>query len=256
MSDSGIKPKGIEILNGIVGFLFGFKNTKGEVLSHWIAFADGFTFSSTEFYDLIEKELGARKIPSMEMSRVEFKQGGWISEKRLYLRLMRERLALDTCAAPFGNTYFFSCRTVYVPALIRLWHILAVILFFNVIGGMLMPLLGLTYSLIAEVALVFALAFVFRNATAMGLADLDAFLLKIPAFGIIYERIFREDTYYRMDTRILYLKKIPEIIQAIAEEITATKGLKLVEQFQATPVFGDLYKPHAPRKKESNQEKA
>lgn len=249
MGDAGIKPKKIEVLNGILGFIFGFKNTKGEVLSHWIAFADGFTFPPQDFYDAVEKELAARKFPSMEISRVEFNQGGWLSGKRLYLRMMRERLALDTCASPFGDSYFFSCRTVYVPALIRLWHILAVLFFFNVIGGLLMLLLGFTYGLIAEIALIFAFAFVFRNTVAMGLSDLDAFLVKIPAFGVIYERAFREDTYYRMDTRILYLKKVPEIIQMLAEEVTGAKGLKLIEQYQATPVFGDLYKPHSPRSK-------
>jgi hypothetical protein len=248
MGDSGIKPKKIEVLNSILGFIFGFKNTKGEVLSHWIAFADGFTYSPRAFYDAVEKELDKRKFPLMETSRVEFAQGGWLSQKRLYLRMMRERIALDVCASPFGNSYFFSCRTVYIPALIRLWHILAVLFVFGIVGLILIIPLGFLYTIIAQIALGFALGFVLHNTAAMGASDLDTFLLKIPALGIIYERAFREETYYRMDTRLVYVKKVPELVERLAEEVTGAKGLKLVEQFQSTPVFGDLYKPTPPKK--------
>lgn len=254
MGDSGIKPKKIDLLNAFLAFVFGFKNTKGEVLSHWIAFADGFSYSPRDFYDAVEKELEKRKFPSMETSRVEFAQGGWLSGKRVYMRMMRERLALDVCVSPFGNSYFFSCRTVYVPALIRLWHILAVLLLLNFIGGLLVIPLGFFYALIALIGLVFALAFVLRNTVAIGLTDLDTFLLKVPVLGIIYERVFREETYYRMDTRLVYVKKIPEIIEKLAEEITGAKGLKLVEQFETTPVFGELYKPATLRKKSDEKE--
>ena len=38
----------------------------------------------------------------------EFAEAGSFSDQRLYLRLMRERLAITTCAAPFGNIFFFS----------------------------------------------------------------------------------------------------------------------------------------------------
>ncbi len=31
--------------------------------------------------------------------------------------MLRERLAFGVCAAPFGRTFFFSCRSVEVPTL-------------------------------------------------------------------------------------------------------------------------------------------
>src|ERR1700744_5032166 len=58
-------------------------------LQHWIAFVDGFQYAPTEFYDAVEKELKAREVPGMEMSRIEFSQGGILSDKRLYLRMVR-----------------------------------------------------------------------------------------------------------------------------------------------------------------------
>src|ERR1039458_5798013 len=145
------KEKGV-FLRRCIDFVFGFENKKGEILDSWIVFADSFSLPPQEFYAAIEKEMNARKIPSMEISREEFSEGGLLSDKRIYLRLFRERLALYTCAAPFGTGYFFSCRTVYVPALVRLWHIVAAFIFFTVVGGLLIKPLGITFAAVAMVA--------------------------------------------------------------------------------------------------------
>src|ERR1043166_8376317 len=147
-----------ELLRAWFDFVFGITNKKGEILDHWISFLDDFSFSPQEFYDVIEKELQARKIPSMEISREVFSEGGFLSDRRIYLRLFRERLALYTCASPFGTGYFFSCRTVYVPALVRLWHILAALAFFNLTWTLLLRPLGLTFACIAVGTLMFASA--------------------------------------------------------------------------------------------------
>lgn len=224
----------------------GIKPKTDEVLDHWISFADGFNLSAQDFYAAVEKELTARKIPSLEMSRREYAEGGLLSEKRLYLRMIRERLAFDTCAAPFGNTFFFSCRTVHSPPVVRLWHLLAVNFVFGIVYLSLIKLLGTVFATIAIVGLLLAIAEIFRNVIALGLADLDTALMKIPAIGPIYERWIRKDTYYRQDARLVYLKIVPEIVKQVAEELTGAKGIKLVEQFERAPIFGELYKrvPH------------
>lgn len=231
-----------EILRNCIDFVFGFENKRGEILDSWVYYADGFSYPPQEFYAAIDHEMVARKIPSMEISREEFGEGGLLSDKRIYLRLFRERLALYTCAAPFGTGYFFSFRAVYVPALVRLWHILALALFFGVLGSLLVRLLGFTFAVAALVALPFAVAAVFRNATAKGVGDLDALLLKIPVVATFYENWFREDTYYRVDTRTLYLQVLPQIIREHAEEVTAAKGAKLVLSGEEPPVPVELHR--------------
>ncbi len=243
MTTPEFKSKRGETLRTWFDFILGFQNKKGDVLDHWIAFHDNLTYSPQEFYATIEKELEARKIPGMEISREEFAEGGLLSEKRLYLRLLRERLIIYTCASPFGVGYFFSCRTVYVPALVRLWHILATLFFFTVIGGLLVYFLGFLFGVIATVTLVFALAGVLRNISNSIFADLDALLLKIPVVSTIYQDWFRADTYFRTDTRIVYLQRIPELIRQMAEELTAKNGAKLVQQYRFAPLLGELYKP-------------
>jgi hypothetical protein len=250
MANQELKSKRGEVLRAWFDFVFGFENKKGETLDHWIAFHDNFSFSPQEFYDAIEKELQTRKIPGMEISHDEFAEGGLLSEKRVYLRLFRERLALYTCAAPFGSGYFFSCRTVYVPALVRLWHIVSALVFFSIVGGLLVKPLGIMFAAVAMITLMFALAGVLGNAATSALSDLDTLLLKIPVVATIYEDWFRADTYYRHDTRLIYLQRIPEIVKELAEEITAAKGARLEQQYQLQPILGELYKRVPPRKTE------
>ncbi len=232
MANTELKSKKGEMLRAWFDFVFGFENKKGDVLGHWIAFHDNFNFAPQEFYDAIEKELQARKIPGLAISQEAFAEGGLISDKRIYLRLFRERLALYTCAAPFGSGYFFSCRTVHVPALVRLWHIVAAFAFFTIVGGLLVKPLGIVFAAVAMITLMFALAGVLRNASTSALSDLDTLLLKIPVVATIYEDWFRADTYYRDDTRLIYLQRIPDIIKELAEDITAAKGARLEEQYQ------------------------
>jgi hypothetical protein len=248
-SESKPKEKGL-ILRKCIDFVFGFENKKGDILDSWIYFADSFNFPPQEFYAAIEKEMVARKIPGMEISREEFSEGGLLSDKRIYLRLFRERLALYTCAAPFGTGYFFSFRAIYVPALVRLWHILVLWFFFGVINALLLALLGFTFAGVASITLLFAIAAVFRNATAAGFGDLDTLLLKIPIVSTIYENWFREDTFYRIDTRTMYSRTLPEIVRKLAEDVTAAKGVKLLPQEGRRPILSELGKsqPSTPSK--------
>jgi len=229
--------------------IFGFKTKKDEVLDHWISFADGLVLPPQEFYEAVEKAMADQKIPAMEVSRVEYAEGGLLSDKRLYLRMLRERLAFDMCAAPFGNNFFFSCRTIHSPPVLRPWHIAVAFTFFVGVYYLLVKALGEPFANIALVALLIAIAEVFRNAVGMGLADLDNALMKIPVVGPIYENWFRKETYYRQDTRLVYLKIVPGIIKEVAEEMTAAKGVKLTEQFETAPIFGELYKRISPKDK-------
>ena len=229
--------------------LFGFKSKKGDVLQHWIGMADGFNQAPQEFYTEVERQLTVRKVPGLEISRVEFSEGGILSEKRTYMRMIRERLVFDACAAPFGTGYFFSCRTVYIPPLIKLWHVLIIILVFTAIHQGLASFLGNQLASIAVAGLIIAIAAMFQNAIALGLADIDAALIKTPVIGPVYERFFRKKTYYREDSRFMYLEMVPKIIQELALEVTAAKGVKLVRQYEQAPVFGELYKRLPPKEK-------
>ena len=227
--------------------MFNIKPKKDEVLQHSLSIAPNFAYSTQEFYEAVEKELVAHKVPGLDISRVEYAEGGLLSDKRIYLRLIRERLAFDACAAPFGTDYFFSCRTVYSPVKVKLWEVLVILVFFGFVHSLLARPLGADFATIAVAGLVIAIGQVFRNTDAMGLADLDTALLKMPVISPVYERWFRKETYYREDTRWVYLEIVPHLIQKLVDDITAANGVKLVRKYQRGPILGDLYKPVPPQ---------
>src|SRR5690242_20150917 len=112
--------------------MFGFSRKKGEVISHWYSLIPSFNTSTKEFYDAVEKELKERQLPGLDLFHVEFAEGGVLSAKREYLRMTRERLIFDVCAAPFGTGYFFSCRFAEIPAVIQPWQLIVLFLAFAI----------------------------------------------------------------------------------------------------------------------------
>ena len=212
-----------------------------------------FSYSPQEFYLAIERELDARKVPGLKRSRVNFHEGGMLSDKRLYLRLARERYAFDVCAAPFGVGYFFSVRMVELPR-----PLLGPILILLTVCGM------AVYFLLKDPAMLLWLLLIagfspiwypfLRSLAAKpkaagdssatpaesGLPDFDGLLLGLPVIGPWYEQRLK-DTYYREDTRQIYHAIISEVVKAEVENVTAAKGIKLVRFYDFNPLL-DLYK--------------
>ena len=232
--------------------MFGlFEKSKADVIDHWYALVPGFTSSTKDFYEAVEKELKERQVPGLEIFHVDFAEGGVLSNKREYLRMTRERLVFDICAAPFGTAHFFSCRFAEIAVVVRLWEFLLLLIFlcaagffglnifvriFGVMGLMLYPFVLLT--------LLVAAIYIMRNAVAMGLKDLDASLIKTPVIGPIYEAWFRKETYYRVDTRLMYCDTVNAVVKANVEETTGAKGIKLIRYMENCPILSELYKPN------------
>ena len=228
-------------------FIAKSKQIHDEVLNHWIASADNFAYNPQEFYEQVKRQLAAIKVPGLEVSQVDYAEGGILSSNRVYLRLIRERLAFDICAAPFGTRYFFSCRTVYSPAMLKLSDLVFMLIYAAILWQLLFSYLGFYLGMLALLGIFLTLGTMLQTVVAKGLADIDAALLKIPGLGPVYERFFRKETYYRQDTRMMYLDTIPALVQAVADEITGSKGVKLIREYQTAPILGDLYKPLPPR---------
>jgi hypothetical protein len=220
-----------------------FFKKKAEVLNHWFAFADGFQTSSSEFYDALAKELSARQVPQMELSRIELPEGGLLSEKRVYLRMVRERLVFDVCAAPFGSGFFFSCRTAEIPLVIPVVQLLCAGLLGLGVAALLVNWLGMFWGAVIVVLGLAGSIYILRNAVALGLQNLDTTLLQMPVLGPLYEVLLRKETYHRIDSRLCYLEVVPTLVKKLAEDAAAAKGVKLVRQYELAPVLGELYRP-------------
>ena len=199
------------------------------------ALIDGFQTSTDAFYKSIEDDLQTRQVPGLDLVRLDYKEGGLLSSRRDYLRMRRERLTFDLCSAPFGTSWFFSYRFCEIPAPFPFWQFLIVLALTAVLTGGYVALFGALWGgvIIGMTALGFML--LLRNTLTLGFEDFDAWLLTVPVFGRVYEALFRKETFFRQDTRFMYVEMIERIIQAKIKEVTVSEGIEKVEFIEGRP---------------------
>lgn len=222
--------------------MFGLWNTrKPLVYKHQFVTLPRFETSVEDFYASIENDLKEKALGGLKIFRVEYAEGGVLSAKRTYLRLQRERLIFDVCAAPFGTTWFFSYRAAEIPCSLRVWELLLLLAFLAAAVAFYAALFGWLFGSILFGLSVVGVSLLLRNALALGLSDLDAAVLRIPVIGGVYEALLRRETYYREDTRAAYLKIVEDSIVEKIEEVTAGKGVKLLKFQNAAPVGSGMF---------------
>ena len=78
------------------------------IRAHWHYSFKDLQESPQKFYNNLVQAISARNIPGIDISRIDYREGGVLSAKRLYLRVKRKEHIFDICAAPFGSGFFFS----------------------------------------------------------------------------------------------------------------------------------------------------
>jgi hypothetical protein len=78
------------------------------LLAHWHHLIEGLQTSALDFYTALDSALDRRAIPDAARSRIDYREAGFLSAKREYLRITRGARAADVCAAPFGSGFFVS----------------------------------------------------------------------------------------------------------------------------------------------------
>lgn len=212
-----------------------------EVIEHWFMLVPGQQFSSDEFYTSIAAQISEQKVPSLDISRVEISEGGALSDNREYLRMRRERIIFDVCAAPVGVNYFFSYRFYVERAAVAPWQVVVLLAAGLLLLDVSMKHVGVFLGPTLFVAVLAILGWTMRNAIGLGLRDLDATLLKMPVIGPVYERYFRKDSYYRQDLRIAYCSIVSALVKGRVEKVTGEKGVKLLKEWRYSPVFDGAY---------------
>ena len=212
-----------------------------EIKSYWCKLFEGLQVSPMDFYSRVEQAIQLREVPGLEISRVERSEGGLLSAKREYLRLTRERLFFEVCAAPFGTGFFVSSR--FGEVRLRVDPLAAVLL--------LIGLLVLTYVLVKAIGFFWAVTVMFvsvgaavwfmRIAVSRGLEDVDATLMKTPVIGPLYERFFRKVTYYRIDIMGMYQQAVHNAVTQSMDEISKEKGIPPLSESERKPILKDFY---------------
>jgi hypothetical protein len=231
------------------------KTLLANMFSHWHKPFDGFQTSAMDFYVSVEAALQRRQIPDVSVSRVDLHEGGTLSAKREYLRFTRQKLAFDLCAAPYGTGYFFSWWLGEKrPNRVLCWAILlgAIIGYFVLRSGVgkLVSRLwvqvfhqygpGLLIRLVITLATIIVVFLIYRGVTRLFDMDPDDPVLAVPLLGPLYEHFFRPETYYRIDTKLMFQSAVSAAVNESIDAVTTAKGLRAMTEDEKKPIMRDL----------------
>lgn len=213
-----------------------------SVLSHWSKLLEGLQASPQEFYASVEEAVKARQIPGAELSRVDWHEGGILSARREYLRVMRGRYMFDICGAPFGNGFFVSswlaeAQSPFGPlalAALILYGLVGIAFSFKQFGFF----LGLFVAAIG-LPVVFWIFTRWMNTVREGWDDP---LVAMPFLGPLYERIFRPQTYYKIDTYLMFQAAVHAAVMEVVDGLTTAKGLRALSESDRKPVMKEFFR--------------
>lgn len=240
-----------------------------DALSHWQKPIDGFQTSALEFYAAVESGLKERAIPGVRFARVKFKETGVASAERIYLRVKRKGLFFDIGAAPFGTGYFFSWwmaqakPSLWLGALFLIGLVIVIpwlakwvvaIVFYGLFKLRMDGLLDTLkyarppflkqiwdYTWLEMLTMVFLCALV-RKLLHKLTVDIDGLLVAVPIFGRVYRWLFARETYYSVDTMLMYQSLVSAVVTECVDKVTTAKGLRALTEDEKTPVMKDFLK--------------
>lgn len=223
-------------------------------ISHWHHLAEDFNTSSLDFYDQVEEAVKAREVPDCDFSRVTFKEGGLASTKREYLRIKRGRVAFDLCAAPYGSGFFFSYWVVRPgPRFPALWvlGLFAVVgcwfaLILNGLKGALTSALvggqagggSLPFAVLSLPFILWFIAWTIHDGVLFDIEEEE--ILTIPIVGFIYRLFFNPNTYYSLDTALMFQESVGRAVGEVINSILSEQGLRALSSEKLKPTIRDL----------------
>ena len=88
-----------------------------EVISHWSTLIENFQFSPQKFYQMVGEAVERRKMPNAKISKVQFKEGNFLSAYRDYLKIHcgKEKFYFAICGGTFGTGFFVSYWQLQPP---------------------------------------------------------------------------------------------------------------------------------------------
>lgn len=195
------------------------------VEGHWHTLIDGFSTSALDFYELVKAGIVRRKIPDLKISSVEWKESGLGSGKRIYLRVSREGLNFDICAAPFGTGYFFSWWLAAIPRILLDLAVLGGIAFLGLI------FLGVFFrqgcsGMFAGTVMFFGALFGAGFLVRYGETGLESTVLSMPVTGFLYGFFFRPTTYFNEDTAAMFRESVHHSVLEAIDAVTSAQGIR------------------------------
>jgi hypothetical protein len=213
---------------------------RGEIISHWHFLADDMRASALNYYTAVEEELKRREVPAIQTERVDWREGGVTTAKREYLRVRRERLTFDLCAAPFGAGYFFSWwlavqRSPYAAMLGYVGLVVILGIAFWLFGA-----LGIVPGLIVFLAALAAGLATVEQAAREGTTLPEDVVQSMLVVGPLYERVFKPVTYYSLDTTIMFQESVRRAVNTVIAGERSGQGLRALSPEEERPQMRSL----------------
>jgi len=95
---------------------------------------------------------------------------------------------------------------------------------------------GLLFTLVG-VPLLFWLFVTFMKQQKEGWDDA---LVAMPFLGPLYERIFRPETYYKMDTALMFQEAIRNSVLEVVDGLTSAKGVRALTELERKPILREF----------------
>ncbi|MEX2526445.1 MAG: hypothetical protein WEA09_02300 [Gemmatimonadota bacterium] len=207
---------------------------KSVPLSHWHQLLGNAEASAMDFYASVEEAIERRAVPDTDLTRVEHHEGGVLSARREYLRVRRGRYCFDICGAPFGTGFFVSWWFGELRAGPLRFVAVAVGLYiiWSIVWELLGIFLGIMFFFFGLPWLVWLLA----RHTPEELAGWDDPIRSLPVVGPMYGRWFRPETYYEVDTFLMFRSAVHSAVLEAVDELTAAQGVKALSELERKPI--------------------
>lgn len=212
------------------------------VLSHWHHPFDGLQESPQSFYKALEEGITKRAIPDGSVSRIEYREGGVFSAEREYLRVERQRLVFDVCAAPFGNGFFVSW---WMGEVRSFWATVAMVIILfvtNFIFAYSINKAGVGFGIIIGLMILFGLLWLSGYLIREGIIEITLSPSEIPLFGKVYDFVFKPVTYYRIDTTLMFEDTVHAAVLEAIDRMTGEKGYRSLTELERKPIHKDLFR--------------
>lgn len=211
-------------------------------VSYWCHLYDDFNYSPVEFFRQVGAELEKREVPGLLQGFTLMRESNFLSRKRLYLHVRRERFVFEICAAPFGTGWFVSSRLFDRRRGARWFDFLILAAGLILIGLVSIQAMGLFLALATLGSIVTILWSLMRLAATESVALLDDRLCRIPCLGRIYETLFHPDTFFRQDQRAMYQEAVHRSVMKVISDLTTLKGIRPLTESESKPVMYDLHR--------------
>jgi len=211
-----------------------------EVISHWYKLFEGIQESPKQLYHLIEEAVAQKELRETSTSRKDYFEGGPLSAKREYLRVIRKDLVFDICAAHFGKGMFVSWWLSENRSNKGVWIMIGLLAITLVIVYAFIDQYGLFLGLFGGIVVLFVIFLIVAVLIRTGDIRIEDTLLEIPIVGPLYERLFHPVTFYKTDTALMFQESVRSAVNEVLDKMTNNKGVRALSEEEKKPIMSEL----------------